>query len=120
MKVAVSALGGTRDSLVDQRFGRARWFVVVDTQTGECTCLDNGEGAGLSGGAGIQAAQAVAQSGAKAVITGHCGPKAFRALTAAGIKVYYAAGGTVSEVVEKFKRGELKEAGAANVEGHWS
>jgi len=120
VKVAVSANGCDLDSAVDQRFGRARCFVVVDTETGETACLDNGGAAGLSGGAGIQAAQTVAKSGAKALITGHCGPKAFAALAAAGIKIYYAQGGTVSEAVEKFKKGELKEAGGANAPTHWS
>ncbi len=57
-------------------------------------------------GAGIQAAQAVIDNKATAVITGHCGPKAFRALKAAGIEVFLAPDGTVDEAVTRFEAGE--------------
>jgi predicted Fe-Mo cluster-binding NifX family protein len=57
--------------------------------------------------------------GAQAVVTGNVGPKAFRILNAAGIKVYLSAEGTVAEAIRKFKAGELKETTVANVEGHW-
>ena len=53
------------------------------------------------------------------MITGHCGPKAFRTLAAAGIKIVVGAGGTVAEALEKFKAGELKESDGADVESHW-
>ena len=37
MKVVVTAQGSTLDSPVDPRFGRARYFLVVETETGEFT-----------------------------------------------------------------------------------
>ncbi|MBM4016796.1 MAG: hypothetical protein FJ288_00475 [Planctomycetes bacterium] len=49
----------------------------------------------------------------------NCGPKAFRVLAAAGIKVFLGATGTVGEAVAAFKEGRLAEAAEANVEGHW-
>ena len=35
MKIAVTAQGGELTSELDPRFGRAAWFVIVDTDTGE-------------------------------------------------------------------------------------
>jgi len=61
----------------------------------------------------------VIRSGAKALVSGHCGPKAFRVLSSAGVKVYNSDAATVAEAVEQFKQGKLKEAGGADVQGHW-
>jgi predicted Fe-Mo cluster-binding NifX family protein len=72
-----------------------------------------------TGGAGIKIAQTIANEGVKVVITGNVGPNAFEVLSAAGIEIVTGAFGTVREVVEKFKRGELKRTGAATVGGHF-
>jgi predicted Fe-Mo cluster-binding NifX family protein len=53
-------------------------------------------------------------------VTGHCGPKAFRVLAAAGIKVFNTDASTVGEALERFRRGSLVEATSADVDGHWS
>ncbi|MCL6447361.1 MAG: NifB/NifX family molybdenum-iron cluster-binding protein [Armatimonadetes bacterium] len=119
MKVAVTARGDSLDSPVDQRFGRCSWFIVVDTDTGEYRAVSNDQNLNAAQGAGIQAAETAGRQGVGAVITGHCGPKAFRTLSAAGIKVYTGAGGTVAEALERFKSGALEEAAEADVEGHW-
>jgi predicted Fe-Mo cluster-binding NifX family protein len=71
-----------------------------------------------TGGAGIQAVQTIADKGAKVVITGNIGPSAFGALSAAGIEIVTGASGTLREVVEQFKRGEIGKTGAARV--YWS
>jgi len=70
-------------------------------------------------GAGIQAVQLIASKGVEVVITGNVGPNAFQALSAMGIKVVVGAYGTVREVVEKYKRGELKEVSAPTVRPHF-
>jgi predicted Fe-Mo cluster-binding NifX family protein len=120
MLVAVSSTGDTLDSAVDPRFGRAAKFVIVDTETGEYRAIDNAQSIGAVQGAGIQAAHTVSRQAAEYVITGHCGPKAFRALAAAGIKVILGVDGTVGEAVEKLKAGEVSPSDGANVEGHWA
>ena len=118
MKVAITAQGKNLESKVDPRFGRASWFILVDTETGKYQAVSNEQNLNAGQGAGIQSAENVSRQGAGAVITGNCGPKAFRTLSAAGIKVYIGAEGTVGEIFEKFKAGKLQEAAGANVEGH--
>jgi predicted Fe-Mo cluster-binding NifX family protein len=108
------------DSEVDPRFGRARSFIVVDTDSGEATVVDNSSGTGAAQGAGIQAAERICHLGAECLITGHCGPKAFRALEAAGIAVYTGASGTVADAVEQLRSGALERARQPDVGGHWT
>ncbi len=120
MKIAVTSQGRTLNDGVDPRFGRTQTFLVVDTDSGEFEAVDNKQNLDAAQGAGIQAARLVGEHGAEAVITGHCGPKAFRTLAAAGIKVVVGAEGTVAEALEKFKAGDLKPADDADVEGHWT
>lgn len=119
MKIAVSATGGDMSSAVDPRFGRAKQFIVVDTDTGEWSAHDNAQNLNAAQGAGIQAGETVARMGVEAVITGNVGPKAFRALAAAGVKVYLCVDATVEESVRRLQAGDLKEASAASVDGHW-
>lgn len=119
VKVVVTSHGESLDSKVDLRFGRCGWFIVADTETGEYQAVSNVQNLNAAQGAGIQAAQTVSHQKVEAVITGHCGPKAFRTLSAAGIKVFSGAGGTVAEALESFKKGSLQEAEGADVEGHW-
>lgn len=120
MKILVTAKGKQTSDEVDPRFGRARFFILVDTETNEVTVHDNSQNLNAAQGAGIQAAQGVVQLGAEAVVTGNVGPKAFRVLNTAGIKVYLCPQTTVDEAIRKFKAGELKEVSSANVEGHWA
>lgn len=120
MIIAVSASGPTLDAQVDPRFGRAAFFVVVDTASGEFQAYPNTQNYGAAQGAGIQAAETVSRLGASVVITGNCGPKAFKTLGAAGITVVTDAEGTVESAIHAYKRGDLTPANEANVEGHWA
>ena len=118
MKIAITATGKTMDSPVDQRFGRAAYFVVVSTETMDFAVIDN-ENVAAAGGAGISSAKAVVDAGAEAVLTGNCGPNAQRTLSVAGIKLYTGVTGTVAEAVELFKGGKLTEAEGPNVQSHF-
>ncbi len=117
MKICVTASTGTIDAQIDPRFGRCAYFVVVDSETMQFEAVPN-LASGASGGAGIQAAQAVANKGAKVVLTGDVGPNAFHALSAAGIEIVTGVSGSVKEAVEKFKRGDFKKTGAPTVGDH--
>ena len=119
MKIAITIDGGSLEAPMDARFGRAKKFVLYETETDSCVFLDNIQNLNAAQGAGIQAAQNVAAAGAEAVVTGHTGPKAFRVLDAAKIAVYHSEVRPVKEVLEAFKKGELKKAASADVEGHW-
>jgi len=119
MEIAITATGKDISSNVDPRFGRAKYFIVVETDTNESAAHDNAQNLNAAQGAGIQAGETVARLGARAVVTGNVGPKAFRILNAAGIKVYLSKQGTVADAIRTFKAGELKETTVANVEGHW-
>ncbi len=107
MKIAVSAAGNTMESQMDQRFGRAASFIIVETKTMEYEAIEN-TGAASSGGAGISAAQLVADKGAEALITGNVGPNAMNVLKAANIEIYKGNLSTVKENMELFKKGALE------------
>lgn len=119
MKIAVTSQGPEMSSELDPRFGRASCFIVVDTESGENRVSDNSQNLNSAQGAGVQAAQAVANLGVEAVMTGHCGPKAFQVLDAAGIKIYLGAKGTVETAVKSLLAGEYTAAKRPDVDGHW-
>jgi len=118
VKICVTATGDTLDVPVDPRFGRTAHFIIVDSETMAFEAVSN-TATGAMSGAGIQAAQAIASKGVNVVITGNVGPNAFQALASAGIKIVVGASGTVREVIEKYKRGELRETRAPTVGGHF-
>lgn len=109
MKIAVAARGDGLHEPADPRFGRCTHFVVADTEGGEPFTVPN-PGAAAGSGAGIQAAQVVADAGAEAVIAGNYGPNAVEALAAGGIDAYLAIEGTVAEVIEAWNSGQLERA----------
>jgi len=119
MKIVVTSQGGSLDSPVDPRFGRAAWFLLYDSETGEHRVLENTQSAEAPQGAGVKAAEAVSHLGAELVITGHCGPKAFFTLRSAGIDVVLGAEGTIAAALEEFKSGRLQPSRSPDVEGHW-
>jgi predicted Fe-Mo cluster-binding NifX family protein len=117
MKIGVSSTGTTLDSALDPRFGRCKCFIVVDSESLEFEAVANVAGS-LGGGAGIRAAQILAERGVKAVLTGNCGPNAFTTLSAANIQVITGCGGTVKEAIAAFESGSLRSAKEPSVESH--
>ena len=119
MKIAITSTDGTLDGMVDERFGRAKKIVIVDIDANNQETVDNVQNMNAAQGAGIQTAQNVVNAGAKAVISGHLGPNAFRVVSAAGIDVFTASNMTVREAIESYKKGKLSKLAGADVEGHW-
>jgi predicted Fe-Mo cluster-binding NifX family protein len=117
MKLAVTARGDNLDADVDPRFGRCRYFVVIDPETMEFDSFEN-KSAMAMGGAGPQATQEISGRGVDVVITGNVGPNAFQALKAAGIKVITGASGTVKDMIDRYVGGELEETEGASVGSH--
>ncbi len=120
MKIAFSTSGTDLNAPMEARFGRAARFLVYDTETATFKLVDNSQNLNAAQGAGIQSAQNVAAAGVQALVSGHCGPKAFRVLAAAGIKVYASEAPTVAAALELYREGKLKESAGADVEGHWA
>jgi predicted Fe-Mo cluster-binding NifX family protein len=108
VKVAVSALGQSLDDRVDERFGRAAFLLVVDRDTLVLECVDNTANRDAMQGSGLGAAESVALRGVTAVITGHLGPKAYRALQLAGIVGFNGTGMTVRQAVKALGDGRLE------------
>ena len=118
MKIGVTSTGEDLDAQVDPRFGRCKYFLIIDTDTMSFESIPN-ENMSAGGGAGIQAAQTIARTGVKTVLTGNVGPNAFQTLKAAGVKIITGATGSVKEVVEKYKKGMFKESETPSVGGHF-
>jgi len=117
--VAVSSEGPGLDDRVDSRFGRAAGFMIVDPETLEFEYLDNGGSQAMARGAGIQAAENVARSGAKVVLTGYVGPKAFKTLQAVGVEIGQDVENmTVREAIALYKSGKVEIAREPNSMGH--
>lgn len=117
MKVAVTAEADGLDARPDPRFGRCAKFVVVDPATMENESVAN-DAAAADSGAGIGAAQTLVRMGAGAVLTGHCGPKAFAVLNQAGIQVYQVSAETVGKAIEQFKSGSLRPLAGPSAASH--
>jgi len=120
MKIAVSATADSLDAIVDPRFGRCAYFVIVEVEKNE---IKNAEAvqnpaATAMGGAGIQAAQLIASKGAKVLISGNIGPNAFNVLSGTGIKIATGVAGiSVREAVQRYLKGEIKETKAPTMPG---
>jgi predicted Fe-Mo cluster-binding NifX family protein len=108
MKICITSEGTTLDSKIDPRFGRCRYFIIVDTDTMEFQAIENSS-MQASGGAGIQSGQLMASNQVKSVLTGNVGPNAFQTLQAAGIEIFTGVSGTVGEALKKYKEGAFKK-----------
>jgi len=118
MKIAISSSGKTLDSPLDSRFGRCAYFLVIDPADMRYEVFDN-QSAAQSSGAGIQAAQFLADKNVAAVITGHVGPNALQTLSAAGIEIFAEQQGTIKEVVERYKNDGLNPTAQSTVGRHF-
>jgi predicted Fe-Mo cluster-binding NifX family protein len=119
MKIAITSQGRDLDSQVDPRFGRAAYILIVDTLHDGVEVLDNSENINAFKGAGIQAAAMMSKKGVEVLLTGYCGPNAYKTLQAAGVKVVNDVSGKVKDAVDAFNKEKLKYADGANVEAHW-
>ena len=107
MKICITSQGSTLDALAEERFGRAPFFIIVDTETGSFEALEN-QFAGGSGGVGPKAAQLLITREVKALVSGMVGGNAHEVLKAAGIYLYaYRAHGTVRDALERFNKKTL-------------
>ncbi|RUM47677.1 MAG: dinitrogenase iron-molybdenum cofactor biosynthesis protein [Desulfocapsa sp.] len=117
MKIAISAVEGSLDSQVDPRFGRAAWFLLIETETGELyETVDNSIGKEAAHGAGISAAALVADKGVQAVLTGRVGPKAVPVLEKANVQIINNIRGSIRDVVADFSGAAQPESSPETVQ----
>ena len=109
MKILITSSGKELGNPMDARFGRAPYFLVYDTESQCVAVLDNTDNSNGTQGVGIRAAETAARAGASIVLSGRVGPKAFRSLQDAGIKIFYAKDMTGTQALEQFLAGTLPE-----------
>jgi len=119
MKIAFPTSNAIPTAPVEARFARAPFFLVFDVTCSTWETVDNTQVLNAAQGAGIQAAETLVRHQVNAVLTTHCGPKAFRALQAAGVTVYTGVSGTVQDALQEFLADRLTPAVQADVDGHW-
>ena len=113
MRILLTAKGNTPDSQIDERFGRAEYFMIYDDQKDEYEAVEN-SGKFENSGAGVRASQFVIDQKVDGLITGALGPKAYMIINDVGIKTWKNQVGTVEEVLNAHRQGELaliKKAG---------
>ena len=119
MRIAITSEVKDLNANLDPRFGRAGYFIIVDPETMAFEVVENSQNLNLPQGAGIQAGKTIADHHVDALITGHCGPKAFKVLQKAGTRILTGAGGKVTDAIAQFNNGELEISAEADMEGHW-
>ncbi len=118
-KIAFTTSGQDFAADMDPRFGRAANFLIYDIEHNSIQIIDNQQGRNAAQGAGIQAAETVVRAGVDTLVTGHCGPKAFKVLDASGVAVYNCTAASVEDALAGLLAGTLQPASASDVEGHW-
>ena len=109
MKVAIATSGNNLDSQVSPVFGRAPWFLLVESETEEFEAVEN-KFAQTARGAGVAASQEIVNRQVQAVIGGNFGPNAYHVLSGAGIKIYNLTGAmTAKQALSLLKEGKLPE-----------
>jgi predicted Fe-Mo cluster-binding NifX family protein len=100
MKTIITSTGNTLKSAFDKRFGKAKWFCMLDEDTSETTFIENREYEAQQGTC-KKAAALIKQLEADKVISGHFGPGATRQLNEAGIQmiIYEKPKSTVQEII---------------------
>jgi len=110
MKIAISSTGEKLTDKVSEVFARCPYFIIAEVEEGkvkEFEAIKN-ESENQMSGAGISAAQLMAEKNVTAIITKNIGPRAFDVLRQFNIKVY-SGRGKVKDVLEDFTTRKLEE-----------
>ncbi len=118
MIIAMASNSKDENAVLDNRFGRAKYLALYHTQDKIFSYFQNTVSLGSVQGAGVQAAQMVVDSDAKALVTANCGPKAFKVLSAAGVQIYKSEAKKLSEIINLYNQNKLERMEDPNVKGH--
>jgi len=108
LRIAISSDKPDLEARVGSSWGTSKYLMIVDLRTMAVESLPN-SGASGQGGGGIQAVVLAISKKVDAVLTGYCSPTAEKYLTANGIEVLTGVSGTVAEVVQQYKKGDLQK-----------
>ena len=119
MKIAISSTGKTLESEVDSKFGRCKYFLIIEIENKKIKDFKVVENTAKAqaGGAGIGAGEIIANQKVDSIITVNLGPRAFSIFDQFKIKVYHGEG-KIKEVVENFANGKLKKLSNSNASQH--
>jgi len=119
MKICISSLGSDLNSLIDPRFGRAQYFLFLD-EKGNLDEVISNPGILARGGAGITAAQRVADKNIEILITGNIGPNAVRVLGTTKMKIFLCPSNIkVKEAFSMWENNKLTQIKESSVPGHF-
>ena len=110
MRLAVTAKGPHPDSPVDECLGRAYWLLIYDLQSSSWKAIDNSVNRNARKGAGKATAELLLDLGARIVISGEAGPKAFRFLKRGGARLFFCESGSARTAIRAWRDGLLAEA----------
>ncbi len=105
--------------MIESRFGRAPYFLLVDMESDSpVKLITNDKAMGMGHGAGIKTASLIIEEGCNMVVSGLVGPKAFSVLSSAGITVFSGIEGSVREAIQAIKDGRVAPDNAPSSHGH--
>ncbi len=113
MKIAFTSKGNGWDDMIDSRFGRTEYLVILDEDTGELTAYDNRAVKSVVHGAGPQTAQKLSELGADVLITGNGpGGNALSILNRMDLDIFFGAGDmTIRKAYQAYKNNMLIQGG---------
>lgn len=106
MKIAMPVDDKSMETTVCMSFGRTPYFLIYDTESKESLFLDN-SAAASQGGAGIKAAQTIADHKVDALLTPRCGQNAADVILAANIKIYKTIKVSIKDNIDALNNGKL-------------
>ena len=110
MKIAFTSKGKDLDSIIDARFGRCEFILVLNDETNEIEIIENSDSSQEAHGAGPKTAQKLFNSNIDVLITGNGpGGNAAKVLERTKIEIFIGAGDLkISDALAKFKEGSLE------------
>lgn len=118
MKIAVCAKSQGMESIADDRFGRAEYYVIFDTDSRASDTVENAA-KNESAGAGGSAVRLLSKQGVEVVLVPELGPKAVDAVNGFEMKAYrYVDRKTVRETIAAFQADDLQQIETSTTRSH--
>jgi len=112
MKIAIPTDGNELEDLVASHFGRAKNFLIYDTDNNKTNIIPNTSQ--HMGGQGVPP-ELLIQNNVNIVVCNSLGPKAVTNLKAAGIEIYCGATNSIKQAIKDFSNNKLTQASKTNI-----